>query len=55
MYIFMLNGTETGCVYMSTCKHQPVHGWLDPKIHSKEFVSVVKLHAEKPTEFQVGI
>lgn len=57
MCIFMLNGTETGCVYVSTCKHQPVHGWLDSKIHSevKIFVSVVKLHAEKQTEFQVGI
>lgn len=28
----MLNGTETGCVYVSPREHQPVH---DSKIHSK--------------------
>lgn len=32
MNIFMLNGTETGCVYVSPRKHQPVH---DSKIHLK--------------------
>lgn len=55
----MLNGSETGCVCVSACKHQHVHmdGLIQRFILKLRLVFglVVTLHAQKYTEFQEGI
>lgn len=55
MSIFLLNGMETGCVYVLPCKHQTPRDSRFIQKFRFLFVSVVKLHAEKQTEIQVGI
>jgi len=59
MYIFMLNGTETGCVFVSACKHQHVYkdGLIQRFVLELRFLFglVVTLRAQKYTEFQVEI
>lgn len=59
MYIFMLNGSETGCVCVPACKHQHVYmGGLIQRFILKlrlVFSLVVTLHVQKYAEFQEGI